>query len=49
MIELRPEEIGTLDRYRRLGRLQAYYDGDQYQGRPSFWTRRDGPYQRERR
>lgn len=34
----RPERIRELPRYRELSRLDAYYRGTQYDGRPDWWT-----------
>ncbi len=35
---IRPEFNHETQRYKRLSRLQAYFDGTQYKGRPDFFT-----------
>ena len=37
-----PHLLPTLKRYRELQILQSYFDGDQYAGRPDFFTGRKG-------
>jgi hypothetical protein len=38
----RPERIRDLPRYRELSRLDAYFRGVQYDGRPDWWSGVDG-------
>jgi hypothetical protein len=38
----RPERLRELPRYRELSRLDAYYRGTQYDGRPDWWTGETG-------
>lgn len=33
-----PELIESTQRFKRLNKLDAYYAGEQYKGRPDFWT-----------
>lgn len=40
--ELKPEHIRLLPRHAEIGRLQAYFDGKQYVGKPDFWTGKRG-------
>lgn len=40
-LELPPELFAETRRYKELDRLQQYYDGTQYKGRPSFWDGKD--------
>lgn len=38
LIQIKPDEIGKLERHRQMCQLEAYLAGTQYAGRPDFWS-----------